>query len=63
MAGVFGNAVAKPEGAPVEGWGECEPQGVETTYVERRVPLHLEDDVHDLIDNFLQSKGYEPEDL
>jgi hypothetical protein len=34
---------------------------VETTYVERRVPEHLEDEAHDLIDNWLRSKGYDPE--
>ena len=31
------------------------------TYVERRVPEELEDEAHELIDNWLRSKGYDPE--
>lgn len=36
---------------------------VETTYVERRVPEDLEDEAHELIDNWLRSKGYDPEKI
>lgn len=36
---------------------------VETTYVERKVPDHLEDEAHELIDNWLKSKGYDPEEI
>ena len=31
------------------------------TYVERRIPEELEDEAHELIDNWLRSKGYDPE--
>jgi hypothetical protein len=36
---------------------------VETTYVERRVPEHLEDKMHELIDKFLRDHGYDPEEI
>ena len=35
----------------------------ETTYVERRVPIELEDEAHKLIDTWLVSKGYDPEEI
>ena len=35
----------------------------DTTYVERRVPEELEDEAHELIDNWLKSKGYNPEEI
>ena len=62
---MFGEAQPKGEGQPVNyGVGEL-PQKpeVETTYVERRVPDHLEDEAHELIDNWLKSKGYDPEEI
>jgi len=36
---------------------------VETTYVERRVPIELEEEAHTLIDNWLKSKGFDPEEI
>lgn len=33
------------------------------TYVERRVPVDLEDEAHEVIDAWLKSKGYDVEDL
>ena len=38
-------------------------QNPETTYVERRVPIELEDKVHNLIDQFLKANGYDPEEI
>lgn len=35
----------------------------DTTYVERRVPKELEDEAHDLIDNWLKSKGLDPDEI
>lgn len=35
----------------------------ETTYVERRVPEELEDEAHELIDNWLTAKGYDPKEI
>lgn len=31
----------------------------ETCYVERRVPVHLEDEIHKLIDKFLEEERWE----
>lgn len=39
---------------------ESEP---ETTYVERRVPVELEDEAHELIDNWLKTKGFDPREI
>jgi hypothetical protein len=36
------------------------PQNISTVYIERRVPIELEDDVHKLIDDWLKSKGFDP---
>ena len=38
-------------------------QNPETTYVERRVPVDLEDKVHNLIDQFLKANGHDPEQI
>jgi len=38
-------------------------ESIDYTYVERRVPEELEDEAHEIIDNWLKSKGYDPEDL
>jgi hypothetical protein len=35
--------------------------GTLTTYIERRVPVFLEDAAHKLIDKFLADHGYDPE--
>jgi len=37
------------------------PPEIETTYVERRVPVELEDEAHKLIDDWLKLKGFDPE--
>jgi hypothetical protein len=65
----FGDAPVKTEGRSVNvmyGFPEDyhpEPPAVETTYVERRVPTQLEDEAHELIDTWLKSKGYDPEEI
>jgi len=38
-------------------------KSIDYTYVERRVPEELEDEAHEIIDNWLKSKGYDPEEL
>ena len=62
---MFGEAQIKGEGQFVDFGSGKPPQKpkVETTYVERRVPNHLEDEAHELIDNWLKSKGYDPEEI
>lgn len=63
----FGKAIPKGEGQEV--WFDNEMKTtfksneVETTYVERRVPEHLEDEAHAVIDAWLKSKGYDAEEL
>ena len=61
----FGEAPIKAEGASVYTDEELEPykKQVETVYVERRVPKNLEKKTHKLIDKFLKSKGYDPEEI
>jgi hypothetical protein len=56
---------AKAEGQSVYSKEELRPyrKQVKTTYVERRVPEALEDEAHELIDNWLKSKGYDPEEI
>ena len=38
-------------------------QNSDTTYVERRVPVELEDEAHELLDNWLKSKGFDPREI
>ena len=38
-------------------------KSIDYTYVERRVPVDLEDKVHNLIDQFLKANGYDPEQI
>jgi len=65
----FGLAEIKQEGktGPFDGslkkMGKFEEPSVPTTYVERQVPVLLEEDAHKLIDDFLKSNGYNPNDL
>ena len=61
----FGSAPIKAEGAAVYTDKELAPyeDQVETVYVERRVPPHLEKEVHAAIDRFLVRKGYDPEEI
>jgi hypothetical protein len=62
----FGFAPIKQEGSPIvvdpSHIGTAKP-GVETTYVERRVPSYLEDEAHAVIDAWLRIKGYDPESI
>jgi hypothetical protein len=54
----FHDAPAKGEGQPIFEY-EIDPTlQVETTYVERCVPVFLEDAAHKLIDKFLADHGY-----
>ena len=38
---------------------KAKSESIDYTYVERRVPEELEDEAHELIDNWLKSKGYD----
>ena len=38
-------------------------ESIDYTYVERRVPEELEDEAHELIDNWLKLKGYDSEEI
>lgn len=62
----FGKAPIKGEGMAVD-YGDNAPTPtrprVNTTYVERRVPDHLEDAAHEALDAFLRQHGYDPETL
>jgi hypothetical protein len=68
----FGDAKPKPEGGAVAfDMADMnvrfpvrpEFENPETTYVERRVPVGLEDEAHELIDSWLKAKGYDPEEI
>lgn len=68
----FGKTIPKPEGGAVPfDMGDMnvtfpvreEFQNPETTYVERRVPIELEDEAHELIDSWLKAKGFNPEEI
>ena len=59
----FSAPPVKREGEPVYPEYKNEPPKVQTTYVERRVPVHLEEEVERLIDAFLASHGYDPEEI
>jgi len=65
----FGDAPIKGEGQSLnlaygfsEDYKPSKPE-VETTYVERRVPIKLEEEAHTLIDNWLKSKGFDPKEI
>ena len=69
---VFGDEQPKPEGqmvafdiADMNVTFPVKPefQNPDTTYVERRVPIGLEDEAHKLLDNWLKSKGFDPEEI
>ena len=53
---------AKCEGQMITQYAPSEEK-VKTTYVERRVPEHLENLVHKLIDKFLRERGYNPKEI
>ena len=63
----FGRALPKGEGQQV--WFDetmktnFKSSEVETIYVERRVPEHLEEEAHIMFDAWLKSKGYDAEEL
>lgn len=63
----FGLAESKAEGEPIsyDGAGPAgeDTTAIDTTYVERRVPRELEAEAHELIDNWLRSKGFDPEEI
>jgi len=67
----FEQAPVKGEGQPVsfgiDAMSAVLPNtgkvGVLTVYVERRVPVFLEEAAHALIDNFLADHGYDPEEI
>jgi len=69
----FGKAIPKGEGQSVK-FDMADMNGTfpvreeyrfqsDTTYVERRVPKELEDEAHDLIDSWLKSKGFDPDEI
>ena len=68
----FGKAIPKGEGQSVKfDMADMnvtfpvkhEFQNPDTTYVERRVPVGLEDEAHELLDNWLKSKGFDPDEI
>ena len=59
----FGAAPIKRQGQPVYPDIGGKDQEIETTYVERRVPVHLKDEAHKLIDDWLIQKGFDPEEM
>lgn len=68
----FGKARPKPEGGAVAfDIGDMDVRfpvrpefaDPETTYVERRVPIELEDELHEYIDSWLKDKGYDPREI
>jgi hypothetical protein len=68
----FGKAISKGEGqaakfdmADMNVTFPVKPEfeNPDTTYVERRVPIGLEDEANKLIDNWLKSKGFDPEEI
>ena len=70
----FGKAQPKPEGQTVSfDVGDLNldnypimkaiSESIEYTYVERRVPEELEDEAHELINNWLKSKGFDPDEI
>ena len=65
MIDLSGKAPIKMEGAPVYTEEELAPyrNEVQTTYVERRVPVELEGRVHRIIDKFLKERGYDPDKI
>jgi hypothetical protein len=58
MDDAFASAPIKQEGQPVFEYELNKSLKVETTYVERRVPVFLEEAAHKLIDQFLADHGY-----
>jgi len=61
----FGDAPIKGEGMEVDYGDGIKPTKpkVETTYVERRIPEHLEFKARRLLDTFLVEHGYNPREL
>lgn len=55
-------AHAKCEGEMITEYEPTEPS-IETTYVERRVPVFLEEAAHKMFDKFLADHGYDPEEI
>lgn len=59
----FGMVAAKREGDLVQydngSSHKNDPDRPVTSYVERCVPAHLEDEIHKLITEFLKSRGYD----
>lgn len=54
---------AKQEGSSVDCWEFSEKESIDTTYVERRIPIQLEEKVHKLIDRYLMKCGFDPENI
>ena len=65
----FGDAPIKAEGSSINtlyGFEEDyvpPPPKYQTTYVERRVPVELEEEAHKLLDTWLAAHGYDLEEL
>lgn len=66
----FGDVFSKSEGmavyydgATIADWQWPTSGDVPTTYVERRVPLHLEAAAHEILDKFLVAAGYDLEQI
>ena len=54
----FGKAAVKTEGESITTDRNDQEESEPTTWVERCVPVHLEDEIHDIISKVLKDNGY-----
>ena len=55
----FGKAEVKTEGESIITDRNDKEESEPTTWVERCVPVHLEDEIHDIISKVLKDNGYD----
>ena len=55
----FGKAEVKTEGESISIDRNDQEESEPTTWVERCVPTHLEDEIHDMISKLLKDNGYD----
>ena len=55
----FGKAAVKTEGESITTDRNDQDESESTTWVERCVPTHLEDEIHDMISKVLIANGYD----
>lgn len=54
----FGKAEIKAEGESIVTDRNNQEESESTTWVERCVPVHLEDEIHDMVSKVLRANGY-----